>query len=199
MIERRLGPHATEGPLGAQEPHAARPASGSDEETRSSSAAGTRRRRVLFALTELEYPTPALRRVGALATAIGGDLYVLRVLSLHRSMAPSSSAERPEEIDAERARLAARGTIAWWRRTLLAPCTGEHIQVHIGDFATEVSAHARVLGAACVVLAPAPGGRAGTITALMRACRQPVFSTPGAGQEWAALLVAARAAEQRER
>ena len=93
--------------------------------------------------------------------------------------------------------MAARGTIAWWRRTLLAPCAEEKIQVRVGDFALEVSAQARVVGAACVVLAPAPAGRAGVLTALMRACRQPVFSTPGAGQEWAALLVAAKAADRR--
>jgi hypothetical protein len=151
---------------------------------------------VLFALTELEYPTPTLRRVAAVATAIGGDLYVLRVLSASHSMVSASPAHLHDELAQGRASLAARGTIAWWRRTLLSACGAEHIQIRIGDFAAEVSAYARLVGAVCVVLAPTRADCAGTTTALMRACRRPVFSTPGADQEWAALLMAAKAADR---
>lgn len=158
------------------------------------SIAPVRRRRVLFALTELEYPTPALRRVAAVATAIDGDLFVLRVLSAHpREPRP---AERHADLDDERARLARGGTVAWWRRTLRQPLTEENVQVRLGDFVAEVAAHARALNAVCVVLAPAQAGRAGTVTGLMRSCGQPVFSTPDAGEEWAALLAAAKAAHQ---
>jgi hypothetical protein len=197
MIERRLGSRAAEGLLGEQEPGLDGPTSASDEGSRGRVTSGPRRRRVLFALTELEYPTPTLRRVAAVATAIEGGLFILRVLSPTHAMTSRSFAERSDEIDAERARLAERGTIAWWRRTLLASYAEGDIQVRIGEFATEVSAHARLLGAACVVLAPAPAGRAGTMTALMRACRQPVFHTPAAGQEWAALLMRAKATDLR--
>jgi hypothetical protein len=192
MIERPLGSRAAKGPNGEQEP---RPSS--IEQPRSSNGSGARRRRVLFALTELEYPTPALRRVAAMATAIDGDLYVLRVLTSLPAIASRSFAGPPAELDERRACLATLGTIAWWRRTLLSPCAEEKIRVRIGDFAIEVPAHARLLGAVCVVLAPAPPGRPSTMTALMRACRRPVFSTPAAGQEWAALLVAAKAADRR--
>lgn len=194
MTERRFGSHAAKGRSGDDGPQSARHGVVSDALPATARVPGARRRRVLFALTELEYPTPSLRRVAAVATAIDGDLYVLRVLP---SLASASSGDLHHEITGGRAGLAARGTIAWWRRTLLLPCGAENIQVRIGEFATEVSAHARLLGAVCIILAPARTDGAGTTTALMRACRQPVFSTPGADQEWAALLVAAKAADRR--
>ena len=89
MIERPLGSRAApDEALGEQEARPARPGSATDEHSRGSSALGVRRRRVLFALTELEYPTPSLRRVAAVATAIEGDLFILRVLPPLRFPAP---------------------------------------------------------------------------------------------------------------
>jgi hypothetical protein len=161
-------------------------------------ATGDRRRRLVFALAELEYPTPALRRVAAMATTLDGDLFILRVLAPAlptRSRVPS---QRVAPSDVERVDLARRGTAAWWERTLLQPCADESIRVVLGDFAREVSAYARALGALCVILAPTQSGSAGTMTALLGECRQPVFSTPYAGQQWvAALLAAARVADGR--
>jgi len=194
MTERRVGSRAAEGRFADDGSQSARHGVVSDALAATARAQGGRRRRVLFALTELEYPTPSLRRVAAVATAIDGDLYVLRVLP---SLASGSSGGLHHEITGGRAGLAARGTIAWWRRTPHLPCGAESVQVRIGGFATEGSAYARRLGAVCVVLAPARTDGAGTTTALMRACRQPAFSTPGADQEWAALLVAAKAADRR--
>lgn len=189
MTERRLAAGTREGRLGEQEPCLPSALPASEGQLLRESGLGRRRRRVLFALTELEYPTPTLRRVAAMATAIEGNLYIVRVLSSRSSVEPR------DNFDDERARLAMGGTIAWWRRTLRLPFGHENIRVRTGDFAGEVSAHARALNVSCVVLGPTQAGRAGTMLTLTRACRQPVFSTPGAGEEWAALLVAAKSAD----
>jgi hypothetical protein len=135
---------------------------------------------LLFALTELDYPTRILRRVAALATALDKDLHILRVLAPLREK-PSHPLTQPENGDncAERKRLALRGTAAWCARTLLSPPIGEAIQVRVGDLASEVSIHAGDLNAACVILAPSKAGWTAGISGLASSCRQPVIvATP---------------------
>ena len=161
---------------------------------RTSGAVAVCRRRVLFALAELDYPTPALRRAAAVATALDGALYILRVLGRRLLAPPSVATLEAVRFESERVRLARQGTAAWWARTLLRPFADENIQVRVGDFASEVSAHADALAATCVILAPTPAGGSGRVAAVQRACRQPVLSTPEAGEPWAQLLAAARGA-----
>jgi hypothetical protein len=149
---------------------------------------------VLFALTELDYPTPILRRVAALATALDKELHILRVLALG-----TPSSRLPGSLggpDVERASVAQRGTTAWCARTLLNPPIRGAIRVRVGDFAHEVSAHARDLSAACVVLAPSKTQWTPALTALTHRCRQPVFIAPLDSSPLATIL-ALTAAHQR--
>src|SRR5262245_49697378 len=122
MFERPLVCGAADPGPGEAEPATAPEA----EPSASVAPQAQRRRRVLFVLTELEYPTPALRRVAAVATALDGDLYVLRVLRPAATDAPLlREALVASSLDGERPRLARQGTAAWWGRTLLQPLSDE--------------------------------------------------------------------------
>jgi hypothetical protein len=150
-------------------------------------------RALLFALTELAYPTPILRRVAALATTLDRELCILRVLApLGSPSSHRSAPHRADESDAERVRRARRETAAWCARTLLNPPNVEHIRVRLGDLANEVVAHARDLSAAGIFLAPDETGWDGALTSLVATCRQPVFVIPDAGGPAATVLALTR-------
>ena len=135
------------------------------------------RKRLLFAFCEANFPTAALRKALEFGRALEADVHILRVF-------PDIGLPRPVSIDVSLDCKASDARLVWgavektweWLSSAFEPNDGiAHLHVRSGEFHMQVSACARALQAAIIVVLGTQSSSGSVVTRICSTSRLPVL------------------------
>jgi nucleotide-binding universal stress UspA family protein len=137
---------------------------------------------LLLAINDSDRPSSALMYTSTLASSLGAELHVVRLLPPLRPLRVSPDGEF-DFVEAtrriERCVAMCRQTRAWCQSVLGEVLPIQRLKIRFGEFAHEVAGRAAELDASLVVLAPSNGRLGVMATGLARTCARPVLVARG--------------------